>query len=324
METKRCLFCEQIVPARLAGEELVFEGCYCAPGGQYRLRHDYYATGQEAGFRSKSELFPLVSGYIRERTEYEEAVALSEETVTSIRTSPEVPVTIEEKAVRLLRYLFRNAQGPDVPIFIHRLTERYNLTYSPNLQEFIYIIDCLKQEGLIERSGSTLKLTAEGWTKAAQAEGRQGAKRCAVLLPRDEQLRQAWIDDIFPGLEQIGYKPKLETWDEGRGNPENEASFLAGCKFAIADATSQSPDVFYAAGYAQGSRIPVIWTVRQEEAEGVSVPPGQAQPIRWKDTEELAAKLQLQFNREGQRKQGREEEVVREGDQAGLELHRER
>ncbi|TYP76356.1 hypothetical protein [Paenibacillus methanolicus] len=298
METKRCLFCEQIVPARLVGEELLFENCFCAPSGQYRLRHDYYATGQEAGFRAKSELFPLVSGYIRERTEYDEAVALTEETIASIRTSPDVPGSIEEKAIRLIRYLYRNAQGANVPVFIHRLTERYNLTYSPNLQEFIYIIDCLRQEGLIERSGSSLKLTEEGWAKAAEAEGKLGAKRCAVLLPRDEQLRQAWIDDILPGLASIGYQPMLNTWEEQRRGDEDAATMLAGCKFAIADATGQSPSVFYAAGFAQGNRIPVIWTVRKEQADGVSVPPGQARPIRWADTEELAAKLQLQFRKE--------------------------
>ncbi|MFB9325605.1 hypothetical protein ACFFSY_06675 [Paenibacillus aurantiacus] len=297
METKRCLFCEQIVPARQVGEELLFEGCYCAPGGQYRLKHDYYAVGQDAGFRAKSELFPLVSGYIRERTEYDEAVALSEETIASIRTSADVPGTIEEKALRLLRYLYRNAQGPDVPVFIHRLTERYNLTYSPNLQEFIYIIDCLKQDGLIERSGSSLKLTVEGWARAAESEGRQGAKRCAVLLPRDEQLRQAWIEDIIPGLERIGFQPKLEDEADRRDGQADAAALLAGCKFAIADATGRSPSVFYAAGYAHGSRIPVIWTVRKDEAEGISVPAGQAHPIRWSDTEELAAKLKLQFNK---------------------------
>ncbi|MBB3111585.1 hypothetical protein FHS18_003653 [Paenibacillus phyllosphaerae] len=295
MENKRCLFCEQFVPITRHGDELRFRNCYCAPEGYYRIRQDYYDNNQEAGYREKTELFPQLSGYIRERSEANEEVSLSDETVEKILNSQQIPVTIEEKANRLLRYLYSQTDAPGTPVLIHRLSVQFNLTYWPNLQEFVYIIEQLKEQGMIERTGSSFLLTGQGWQEAASSGRDTSRKRCTLLLPHDEQLREAWEQDLVPVIDKLGYTPFLLPWNNEESDPEEQedaVSFIEGSQLVIADLTGQAPDVMYAAGYALGIRIPVIWTVQQNKAAELVIPSYKIRPMLWDDTPELAAKLQ--------------------------------
>lgn len=45
------------------------------------------------------------------------------------------------------------------------------MTYSPNLQELVYIIDKLISDQLLIREGMTFKLTETGWNEAAESAG---------------------------------------------------------------------------------------------------------------------------------------------------------
>jgi len=74
-------------------------------------------------------------------------------------------------------------------VLIQPLSSSYNLTYSPNLQELVYILDKLTNEQFMIREGMTFKLTDEGWNEAAAIAGGKKIKPCIVLMSDAEDLR---------------------------------------------------------------------------------------------------------------------------------------
>ncbi|MMZ67494.1 hypothetical protein D1872_300850 [compost metagenome] len=60
----------------------------------------------------------------------------------------------------------------------------------------------------------------------------------------------------------------------------------------IADLTGQSSEVYFAAGYAFGLNIPIIWTVHSSGAH-IQLPGiEEIRPMVWESVEELAVILQ--------------------------------
>ncbi|MFD1954718.1 hypothetical protein ACFSL6_11240 [Paenibacillus thailandensis] len=288
MDTKRCVFCDRIVPVRTIGQYEQFIGCLCAPGGQYHLLAESYDWYYALDYTTKREMFPIISAYIRELTEMEETVELSAEDLDKIRHSSRLPQTIEEKGEKLLQHLYRQSGGTDKPVVIHKLAESFNITYSLNLQEMVYIIEKLKEEELLERRGSTFVLTPKGIRTAKAGMAGQKLKPCCVLL--SEELGQEWANNVLPKMYQCGYSPQLAEPLDGTGGIS--AQQLASSKLIIADLTGHRPEVYWAAGYAQGLQIPVIWTVHRSAAGQIRSNPGHIRPIVWEDGGQLAALLQ--------------------------------
>lgn len=298
LDSKRCLFCDMLVHVKHKGGCDWYAGCHCSPSGAYGLRDGSFEPFNRLSYEEKRGVFPLLSAYIREQSDCEARVVIAFEELQAILQSPDIPLTMEEKGMRLLRYLHRHASGPNDPVAIPALAQSYNLTYSPNLQEFVFIAEQLKDEGVIERLGATFKLTEKGWAEAeATAAGKQ-YKPCFVLAPSDDpEFAQAWKDNVFPRLLQLGYAPQwLNAADGGRAGQPLEASLerILTCKLLIADITSPCADTWLYAGYALGNEVQAIWTCRSESAADK---PDGVRPIEWDDAEQLADRLQSALSR---------------------------
>ncbi|MGZ7441446.1 hypothetical protein ACLD72_007750 [Paenibacillus sp. TH7-28] len=239
-------------------------------------------------------MFHIVSAYIREQTDGNEKVTLSIDDLESIANSPDIPVTIEDKGKRLLQYLYRHSSAPGEPVVIHPLSSNYNLTYSPNQQELVYIIDKLRNEHLLTREGLTFQLTETGWSEAA-AE-RKNLKPCSVLISNEEDLRTEWLARLLPKIEQHGYLPRLLTHAKTQNSEKYSLEMIADSKLIIADLTGQAPEVYFAAGYALGLNIPLICTVNSSDADKLPVKIQEIRPIVWDTVEELAVILQQRLS----------------------------
>lgn len=284
METKRCVFCDRLVPVKTIGQFDQYVGCNCSPAGYYSLQSGSYEWYYSLDYATKREMFPLISAYIREMTENDETVELTAGDLDKIKTSERLPRSIEEKGEKLLQHLYRQSGGTGRPVIIHKLAESYNITYSLNLQEMIYIIEKLKEEGMLERSGATFTLTPKGFQTAKAGMDGKKLKPCCVLLPAD--LEQDWANNVLPLVYQCGFTPQLAEKDA------DPAQFLAGSKLVIADLTEQAPEVYWAAGYAQGRKIPVIWTIHRSSAEQYRTRTSHIRPIVWDNAGELGTLLQ--------------------------------
>lgn len=292
MLKKHCLFCDQIVPITAEGDYDRYEDCSCSPGGFYSLLRDSYEPILSLSHQQKRDMLHLVSAYIRERTDHGEKVVLRADDLDSIVNSPAIPMTIEDKGNRLLQYLYRHSEGPGEPVVIQPLSSSYNLTYSPNLQELVYIIDKLRSDELLIREGLTFKLTVEGWSEAAATSGGKKLKQCAVLLPGEEDLRTEWQEKLLPKIEQYGYLPRLLA----HRSETYSLELIANSKLIIADVTGQSPEVYFAAGYATGLSIPVIWTVKSCDADKLWVHLQEIRPLVWDTAEDLLVLLQQKLS----------------------------
>lgn len=292
MITKRCLFCDGVVPVHSFGEYDRYEGCYCAPGSFYSLHTDSALPFQSLSYQRKRQLFPIISAYIRERSESEERIAIRFEDMERLADSPSVPSTIEEKSRRLLHYLFLRSKGPYEPVVIHQLSESYNLTYSPNLQELIYIIERLREEECIERTGATFKLTEKGWNEAKANAGGKPLQPCVVILADDEDWRTEWSSKVLPQIEQCGYKVRLADNFSGDEDGDGLMRLISESKLVIADLTGQDQEIYFAAGYAMGLQIPILCTVNRSDSEQPLLQSNGIHPIVWEGTEELTAIIQ--------------------------------
>ncbi|MFS0727995.1 hypothetical protein [Paenibacillus sp. 1P07SE] len=299
MEKRRCLFCDEVASVETKGAYERFLGCYCAPEGYYNLHADSYDGLNRMSYQDKRRLFPLVSGYIRELTDCEEAVSLNEKEVRAIENSPKVPVTIEEKGGRLLQYLYRHARGPGEPVVIHKLSGSYNLTYSNNLQELVYLIEKLKEQGALTREGHSFSLTEQGWREASELAGGRKLKPCSVVLPDDEALHEEWAQHILPKLEQSGYLPDLFN-SRTQEKTDHSIARVADSKLVIADISISSAEVFYAGGYAAGLDIPVVWTIHRSVLEAMPVHSRSIRPLIWDTSEELGQMLQQRLAAAGE------------------------
>ncbi|AZN41885.1 helix-turn-helix domain-containing protein [Paenibacillus albus] len=296
MESKRCLFCDELVQVKRKGACEWYIGCICAPGGAYGLREGSFEPFRQLSYTEKRSTFPLISAYIREQNENEEAVVLDFEDRIHILQSPQIPLTSEDKGIRLLRYLHRHTGGPNEPLVISQFAQSYNLTYSPNLQEFVYITEKLKEDGFIERMGSTLKLTEKGWVEAAAQATGKVLKQCLVVLSGGEEEAREWMDAIFPRLIQLGYAPKVHEEDYGGKfeiKPiESALQQVARVKLLITDVSEASGEKWLRIGYAFGCEIPVILTSRAGGGEDL---PTGVRVLRYEDLNELSGLLQKQL-----------------------------
>lgn len=292
MLKKHCLFCDEIVPITPEGDYDKYTGCACSPDGSYSLLRDSYEPINALPHAKKRDMLHIISAYIRETTDCGNKVILSAGDLESIANSPTIPVTIEDKGNRLLQYLYRHSQSAEEPVVIHPLSSSYNLTYSPNLQELVYIIDKLSSAQLLIREGMSFKLTEAGWAEAAASAGGKKLKPCCVLIPDDENLRTEWTDKLLPRIEQCGYQPRLLTHGNSASQEKYSLELIADAKLIIADLTDLSPEVYFAAGYGLGLNIPVIWTVAGRHADKLFVQIQEIRPVVWDTPEELAVVLQ--------------------------------
>jgi len=296
MIKKHCLFCDEIVSIQPEGDYDSYIGCSCSPGGFYSLLRDSYEPIHSFPHQKKRNMLHLVSAYIRELTDCDELIILSVDDLESITNSPNIPVTIEDKGNRLLQYLYRHSEGPEEPVVIQPLSRSYNLTYSLNLQELVYIIDKLSTDRLLIREGMNFKLTEKGWREAAASAGRKKLKPCVVLISDDEDLRTIWQDRLLPKIEQCGYQPRLLTHTNTHNREKYSLELIADSKLIIADLSGQSPEVYFTAGYALGLNIPVIWTVNSRDADKLFVQIKDIRPIVWETAEDLAVILQQKLS----------------------------
>lgn len=295
MTKKLCLFCNEIVPTEPAGEYETYLGCCCSPGGSYKLLKESYGTIYSLPHAQKREMLHIVSAYIRERSENgsKSKVTIQAGDLERIAKDPGIPVTLDDKGKRLLRYVYSHAGGPGEPVVIHPLSRSYNLTYSPNMQELVFIIDKLQSEELLVREGMTFKLTEKGWSEAAANAAGPQLKPCLVLIPDEGELRDEWSNQLLPRIEQCGYHPQMLAAPgvPAEGNTPAQDR-ITDSKLILADLTHPSPDLFLTVGYALAMQIPVICTVHSKNAENLAGSLQSLRPIVWNSAEELAHLLQ--------------------------------
>jgi hypothetical protein len=134
-----------------------------------------------------------------------------------------------------------------------------------------WVLDHLVLAGLLDYSlaggdaftSFNLQLTMVGWEKYAQLKQVRSNSRTAFMAMKfDDPQLDGVVDACFrPAVRRAGFELKKLTDEQPAGLIDDQirASILSG-RFVIADLTHGSHGAYWEAGFAEGLRLPVIYT----------------------------------------------------------------
>jgi len=210
------------------------------------------------------------------------------------------PKTILDKQARILmnyyhnnsEYGFENARR-DNTIF-----------FAKNDNEEMFIINMMKEKGLIDvrysltfggpvfTSGITI--LERGWLHIEEyiKQSNLESKKVFVAMWFDKSLDSAFAK-IYEIIERLGYIPLRIDTKEHNNEISGEILYeIRRSNFMIADVTGQRHGVYFEAGFALGSNIPVIWSCRRDFLDSIHFDTRQYNHIVWENVEDLAEKLE--------------------------------
>lgn len=177
-------------------------------------------------------------------------------------------------------------------------TNDYPLVFTRDSQELMYILESIRERGLIElpptTSGSLqYRLTSEGWGTVGQLKDRQpSSDQAFVALWFTEELGPAWKLGFHPALESSGFAPmRIDLVQHNNRIDDVIIAEIRRSGLLVADFTGNRRGVYFEAGFALGLGIPVIWTCRETDIEEVHFDTRQYNHILWSNPEDLREKL---------------------------------
>jgi nucleoside 2-deoxyribosyltransferase len=282
---------------RLAEAEMEFDTharlVNCDRCGNYSLAEDLeilQLTGQLTG-----DLYKLSAASRRATDAGGPRFKISRSNLTQVLqsvTAPRTPFDAIDRIVMLVHERKPSMTAPvgltdnDWPLVVARQFEEFREFLS--IAAGIGYIKAVPTGGLWE-----CDLTLAGWRHVAELRtiGRV-TNQAFVAMWFDTTLTPAYTDGIVPALEDAGYSPVRV--DRVHYNEKIDDKIIAEIRrsgLVVADFTGGRGGVYYEAGFAQGLGLPVIYTVRKDEIEGVHFDTRQYNHIVWESPADLRERL---------------------------------
>ena len=228
-------------------------------------------------------------------------------TLDTVRANPSLSVV--ERRDRLLLYLQSKPEniGTGVPIggtvtpdFHSTQLELLAWTCSLNPNEYSYLIDSCRNDGLVDHPGSDrshVRLTIKGYEHVSEL-GFAGvnSEQAFVAMWFDQTMEEAYALGIEPAIRESGYRALRVDKKEHINKIDDEIiAEIRRSRFVVADFTSETDKprggVYFEAGFAQGLNLPVIWTCRNDQIDQVHFDTRQFNHIVWSDPGDLLIKM---------------------------------
>lgn len=172
-------------------------------------------------------------------------------------------------------------------------------TWSLNEMELRALIDYLEEDGLLEvsevQAGNKVpvRVTPRGWARLDEltrnpGQGAQGF----VAMWFSEAMALVYDQALSPAISNAGYKPHRVDRREYLGKVDDEiVGQIRQSRFVVADFTGHRPGVYWEAGFAAGLGLPVFFTCRESEMDGLHFDIRQYNCIDWADEADLLRRL---------------------------------
>ncbi len=243
-----------------------------------------------------------LSAWIREQNERGDPPRFTQEkTIASILAGmPDYRPL--EKQLKLLQALERQSKTPGNRVKLNHQKD-YPLAFADNPNELAFYIQALEERGLVISKTTKFPNTAPtvsgvtiapaGWDYLDKhASDLEEKTQAFVAMSFSDGMQSAWVDAIKPAIERAGYT--AYRVDEELHSDNLIFKIMAEVKnsrFVVADVTEQKNGVYFEAGYALGLGVPVIWSVRKDDADKVHFDTAQYNQIRWESVEQLKESL---------------------------------
>jgi len=261
-----------------------------------------YSISYEAACHARSlspEERTILSGWIRERTEHNRPVEITNSIVANVSQLDGVPQTIPDKLNRLLLNLARKTDPPGKPVRVD-LEYDHPLAYAKETTDLLFFIESLKEQGLIRHTdkfqstegfGETVTvvdcyLKADGWTRVEQLShvGRE-SKQCFVAMSfsKEKPVLTKVYEAIRNGVQEADFDC-YSVKDEPHNDKicDRIAAGIKSSRFLLADVTEHKQNVYFEAGMAMGLGLQVIWTCEETDIDNAHFDTRQYKHILWK------------------------------------------
>ena len=203
--------------------------------------------------------------------------------------------TVSKRADRLLLESLRG---------LEKLGDRFKITdqrfiaatYSQSIQEIDFLFRMLSDRGLVkvDKYGGYCEILPDGYNAEYElTHGMKQSEKGFVAMAFDENLKSAYENGLRVGIVDAGYDPiRVDRVEHVNRIDDEIIAQIKTALFVVADFTEHRGGVYFEAGFALGSNMPVIWTCRKDDMEDLHFDIRQYNTIDWKTPEELALRLQ--------------------------------
>jgi nucleoside 2-deoxyribosyltransferase len=231
-----------------------------------------------------------LSAWIRERNERGDQVAFTKEGMIESTLASIPDYRPLEKELKLLQALERRSGTPGDTVKLN-LKEDFPLAYASGPEELTFYLQALEQRELIESTslGGDTVITAAGWDYLDRhASDLEEKTQGFVAMSFSAAMKPMWTDAIKPAIQNAGYTAyRVDEEPHSDNIIFRIMAEIKNSRFVVADVTEQKNGVYFEAGYALGLGLPVIWTVRKDDAKNVHFDTAQYNQIRWASAKEL-------------------------------------
>ncbi len=218
------------------------------------------------------------------------------------------PTNIEEQIKMICVNLAHKCKyiGAQLMLSPRLLPEQYHLFFIDDSfddtdckeQQMDYLLKILKASNIIDQIKTNLDapptyvLTANGWMVVQQYLSTEAtSKQAFVAMWFDISMKSA-REQIIRAINDCGYSEMIIDTKEHNNQIVPEIFYeIKHSSFIIADLTGQRGGVYYEAGYAEASDIPVILCCRKTSDEKTHFDVQQKNTIFWEDEADLYNRL---------------------------------
>lgn len=220
-------------------------------------------------------------------------------------TYANTPVTA--KPDKLLRLLERRTAYPGAPASFNPELGCPAI-HAVSAAEFLYYVDALVTQGLIEISTPTkdpsgrylenvsadvlypATITMAGWARLGATGG--NSRIAFVAMSFDASLDSAFSEGIAPAIRDAGYEPlRVDKVHHNEKICDRIVAEIRRARFVVADVTMQRQGVYFEAGFAMALGLPVIWCCRKDDLDNVHFDTRQYNHIVWEQPAHLHQQL---------------------------------
>lgn len=242
--------------------------------------------------RKKDKL--KLSSWIRNENEIGATPEITSENLQSIIRT-QIP-SVEVRAETLLRFMYRNVPtlGAPVPYYSASIAAQA-LTWAINQEETRFIEHYLTKKGYLEKLNlNSQVITPEGHIFLEGMESKNAASSNAfVAMSFAPEYKELFERGISVGISKAGYRPVRVDNVEHNGKIDDEIiAQIRKSRFVVADFTGHRAGVYYEAGFAQGLRLPVVWSCRLDDVANLHFDIRQYNCLTWASPEEIVLPLQ--------------------------------
>lgn len=237
-----------------------------------------------------------ISGWVLEQNRSGSLPMITFHNLTKIVERP-LPSVIE----RATKLLLEAERG------MNNLGDRFNIddprflaaTYSSVKSDVTFLLSLLKDQGLAEAKtlNGQCEILPYGYIQLDEMKSKAtNSTQGFIAMWFHDDLNEIYTDGFQSGVFDAGYDPiRIDRTEHINRIDDEIIRQINASKFIVADFTGHRGGVYFEAGYAMGSEIPVFWTCRKNDMSELHFDIRQFNCIDWETPKDLANRLAVRI-----------------------------